>query len=80
MLRNQSSFDGSTLSPLLDRGSYSNTVVSCLVENHTFGYLFMNLTKNFDDVSIFEKIRNFDDFSGFCSPEFDSFVRDLTIF
>ena len=47
---------------------------------HTFGYLFMNLTKNFDDVSIFEKIRNFDDFSGFCSPEFDSFVRDLAIF
>ena len=40
----------------------------------------MNLTKNFDDVSIFEKIQNFDDFSGFCSPEFDSFVRDLAIF
>ena len=51
-----------------------------LVQKHTFGYLFMNLTKNFDDVSIFEKIRNFDDFSGFCSPEFDSFVRDLAIF
>ena len=50
------------------------------MEKHTFGYLFMNLTKNFDDVSIFEKIRNFDDFSGFCSPEFDSFVRDLAIF
>ena len=40
----------------------------------------MNLTKNFDDISIFEKIRNSDDFSGFCSPEFDSFVRDFAIF
>ena len=50
------------------------------MEKHTFGYLFMNLTKKFDDVSILEKIRNFDDFSGFCSPEFDSFVRDLAIF
>ena len=50
-----------------------------LVEKHNFGYLFMK-TKNFDDVSIFEKILNFDDFSGFCSPEFDSFVRDLAIF
>ena len=50
------------------------------MEKHTFGYLFMNLATNFDDVSIFEKIRNFDDFSGFCSPEFDSFVRDLAIF
>ena len=41
---------------------------------------FSLATKNFDDVSIFEKIQNFDDFSGFCSPEFDSFVRDLAIF
>ena len=52
------------------------------MEKHTFGYLFMKalkFNKNFDDVSIFEKIRNFDDFSGFCSPEFDSFVRDLAI-
>ena len=40
----------------------------------------MNLTKNCDDVGIFEKIRNFDDFSGFCSQEFDSFERDLAIF
>ena len=39
----------------------------------------LKLNKNFD-VSIFEKIRNFDDFSGFCSPEFDSIVRDLAIF
>ena len=51
-----------------------------LVEKHTFGCLFVNLTKIFDDVSIFEKIRNFDDFSGFSSPEFDSFVRGLAIF
>ena len=54
-----------------------------LVEKHTFGYLFMKawkFDKSFDDVSIFEKIRNFDDFSVICSPEFDSFVRDLAIF
>ena len=29
--------------------------------------------KKFTDVSISEKIQNFDDFSGFCSPKFDSF-------
>ena len=40
----------------------------------------LKFNKTFDGVSIFEKIRNFDDFSGFCSPEFDSFVRDLAIF
>ena len=40
----------------------------------------LKFNKNFDDVSISEKIRNFDDFSGFCSPEFDSFFRDLAIF
>ena len=34
----------------------------------------------FDDVSISEKIQNFDDFSGLCSPEFDSFLRDSAIF
>ena len=45
-----------------------------------FWLSFYEFNKNFDDVSIFEKIRNFDDFSGFCSPEFDSFVRDLAIF
>ena len=46
-----------------------------------FGYLSIEiLTKNFDDVSTFEKIRNFDYFSGFCSPEFDCLVRDLAIF
>ena len=53
------------------------------MEKHTFGYLFMKalkFNKNFDDVSTFEKIRNFDHFSGFCSPEFDCLVRDLAIF
>ena len=53
------------------------------MEKQTFGYLFMKIlkfNKNFDDVSTFEKIRNFDYFSGFCSPEFDCFVRDLAIF
>ena len=29
-----------------------------------------NLTNNFADASISEKIQNFDDFSGFYSPEF----------
>ena len=32
------------------------------------------------DVSISEKIQTFDDLSGLCSPEFDSFLRDLAIF
>ena len=52
------------------------------MEKHTFDYLFMktlNFNKNFDDVSTFEKIRNFDYFSGFCSPEFDCLARDLAI-
>ena len=40
----------------------------------------LKFNKNFDDVSTFEKIRNFDYFSGFCSPEFDCLVRDLAIF
>ena len=39
-----------------------------------------NLTKKIADVSISEKIQNFDDFSGFFSPEFDTFLRDLAIF
>ena len=34
----------------------------------------------FADVSISEKIQHFDDFSGFCSPEFDSFLNNLAIF
>ena len=54
-----------------------------LEEKHTFVYLFMKalkFNKNFADVSISEKIQNFDDFSGFCSPEFDSCLRDLAIF
>ena len=42
--------------------------------------IFLKFNKNFADVSISEKIQNFDDFSGFCSPEFDSFLRDLAIF
>ena len=52
-------------------------------EKHTFGYLVMKalkFNKNFADVSISEKIQNFDDFSGFCSPEFDSFLKDLAFF
>ena len=36
--------------------------------------------KNFADISILEKIQDFDDFGGFCSPEFDSFLKDLAIF
>ena len=50
---------------------------------HTFGYVFMKASKTnkkFADVSISEKIQNFDDPSGFCSPEFDSCLRDLAIF
>ena len=49
-------------------------------KKHTFGYLFLKtlkFNKKIANVSIFEKIQNFDDFSGFCSPEFDSFMRDL---
>ena len=40
----------------------------------------LKFNKKFADVSICEKIHNFDDFSGFCSLEFDSFMRDLAIF
>ena len=40
----------------------------------------LKCNKNFADVSISEKIQIFDDFSGFRSPEFDSFLKDLTIF
>ena len=53
------------------------------MEKHTFGYLFMKtlkFNKKIDDVSTFEKIRNVDYFSGFCSPEFNCLVRDLAIF
>ena len=39
----------------------------------------LKLTKNFADISISEKIQYFDDFSGFCSPKFDSFLTDLAI-
>ena len=40
----------------------------------------LKFNKKFADVSISEKIQNFDDFSGFCRPVFDSFLRDLAIF
>ena len=43
---------------------------------HTFSYLLtkaLKFNKNFADVSI-------SDFSGFCSPELDSFLKDLAIF
>ena len=40
----------------------------------------LKFNKKFDDVSISENIRNFDDFNDFCCPEFDSFFRDLAIF
>ena len=39
-----------------------------------------NLTKNFADISISKRSKIFDNFSGFCSPEFDSFLRGLAIF
>ena len=40
----------------------------------------LKFSKNFADISISRKIQNFDDFSGFCSPAFDIFLRDLVIF
>ena len=40
----------------------------------------LNLLKYFAGVSISEKTENFYDFGGFCSPEFDRFLRDLAIF
>ena len=40
----------------------------------------LEINKNFPDVSISRKIQSFDDFSGFCSPVFDIFLRDLAIF
>ena len=58
-------------------------LISVFGEHNTFGYVFMKTLKfgkKFADVSISEKIQNFDDFSGFCSPEFDSCWRDLAIF
>ena len=50
---------------------------------HTLGYLFiktLKFSKKLADVSIFEKIQNFDNFSGFCSSEFDLFMKDSAIF
>ena len=43
-------------------------------------YESIKFNKKFDDVSISEKIRNFDDFNDFCCPEFDGFFRDLAVF
>ena len=40
----------------------------------------LKFNKSFADISISEKIQKFDDFSGFCGPEFDSFLRSLAIF
>ena len=40
----------------------------------------LKFNNKFADVSISEKIQKFYDFSGFCSPEFDSFLKDLAIF
>ena len=36
--------------------------------------------KHFANVSIFGKIQNFDNFNGFCSPEFDLLMKDSAIF
>ena len=40
----------------------------------------LEFNKYFADVSISEKIQKFDNFSGFCSPVLNSFLRDLAIF
>ena len=50
---------------------------------HAFGYLLSNhcnSTESFADVSISGKMQKFDNFSGFCSPEFDLFIKNLAIF
>ena len=39
-----------------------------------------NWTKHMADVSIYEKIENLDDVSGFLQQGFDSLLRDLAIF
>ena len=52
-------------------------------KKHALAYLFietLKFSKKFADVSIFEKIQNFDNVSGFCSPEFDLFMKDSAIF
>ena len=43
-------------------------------------YQNIEIQQKFADVSIFEKIQNFDNFRGFCSPKFDLFMKDLAIF
>ena len=48
-----------------------------------FGLTFyqnIKFNKNVADVSIFEKTQKFDNFSGFCSPEFELFMKDSAIF
>ena len=40
----------------------------------------LKFKKIFASVNTSIKIQNFDDFSGFCSSEFDSFMRDLSVF
>ena len=53
----------------------------CLrAKKHTMGLSFIKFNQNFVDVRIFEKTLNFDNFSGFCSQEFDLFMKDLAIF
>ena len=50
---------------------------------HTFGYLFvktLKFNKKIGSLKTSKKIQNFDDVNGFCSPEFDSFIKDLSIF
>ena len=46
-------------------------------------YLFikaLKFNKKFADLIIFVKIQNFNNFSGFCSPEFDLSMKDLASF
>ena len=40
----------------------------------------LKFNKKITNVIISEKIQNFDDFSGYYSPECDNFMRDLAIF
>ena len=45
-------------------------------EKHTFGYQDIDI---FADVGISQGIQNSDNFSGFCSLEFDNFMKHLAI-
>ena len=42
--------------------------------------MFLFYKKHFADISHYEKIQIFVDFSGTCSPELDIVMRDLAIF